>query len=102
MAWLGWTCGGVGAVFLWLGLLLQMSTDRFTTDDARIMMGAGLGAMLSGLGFVVAIEMVYPDAGKPVRAVQIAEANPITIVAGEPQKPLGGAAQAGTGARRSR
>lgn len=98
MDWIGWICAGSGALILWCGLLLQLSSDQFTADDARILLGVGFGVLLSGLGVVVTIDMVYPDAGRPVKATQIAEANLTPPVAQPPQQPLGTGAQAITAA----
>lgn len=94
MDWIGWICAGSGALILWCGLLLQLSSDRFTADDARILLGAGVGVLLSGLGVAVTIDIVYPDAGRPARATQIAEANLARPDAQPPQQPLGGGARA--------
>jgi hypothetical protein len=51
----------LGVAIMWLGTILQMSENPPIASDARILLGAGMGVMLAGCGFGLAVGVLYPD-----------------------------------------
>jgi hypothetical protein len=51
----------LGAAFLWLGTIFQMSSNPAIANDSRVWLGIGMGMVLAGCGFSFVTGLLYPN-----------------------------------------
>lgn len=60
-AFIGIAAIALGTVVMWIGTILQLSDNPAKADDARILLGAGVGMLLAGCWFACAASFVAPE-----------------------------------------
>jgi hypothetical protein len=56
---LGFAIIGIGTAVMWAGTILRLSANAAKADDAKVLLGVGLGMILTGCG--VAACLSSPD-----------------------------------------
>lgn len=50
-----------GTLVMWVGTILQLSDDPARADDARVLLGTGVGMLLAGCWFAWAASFFVPE-----------------------------------------
>ena len=85
----------LGATVMWLGAIYQLSEDPAKADDARLLLGVGVGMLLAGCGFSVVMGVLYPDTTLEAKRAAMAHGS-LAAMTLAPKQPTSSISEAAT------